>query len=124
MVGNESELTEREQRLGKVVFACLRAIERGQPEGRAELLARHPELAADLTAFFADQENVRSWAAALLEVAHVGQAEQTIDHGDLPSQAERDGILPAGTRIGHLGDYEVLQVIGQGGNGVVYRARQ
>jgi hypothetical protein len=43
----------REERLNEVIAAYLETAEAGREPGRAELLARHPDLAGDLAAFFA-----------------------------------------------------------------------
>jgi hypothetical protein len=48
--------TEREDILDKILAEYLQAVEAGQPCNRRELLARYPELAAELNAFFADED--------------------------------------------------------------------
>src|SRR5437667_10498970 len=46
-------------RLESVIAACLRAAQLGIPVDRAESLARHPDLAEHLRAFFAAQDQQR-----------------------------------------------------------------
>jgi serine/threonine-protein kinase len=85
----------REGRVNAVIAAYLDAEAAGQAPGRAALLAEHPELAAELTAFFADHDRVRRLAPPAA-------------HGS----------------VRYFGDYELLEEIARGGMGVVFRARQ
>src|SRR5438270_908661 len=95
--------TDREERLDEAVACYLRAAQNGQPPARDEFLAAYPDLTPELEAFLAD--------------------EQRFEHVAAPLQAatRTDPALPQGTIVG---DHELLDVIAQGGMGVVYRARQ
>src|SRR5262245_1119601 len=120
------DLSERDERLGAIVFACLQAIEQGRALDRRELLGRHPEFAAELTEFFAEWDDLRQLAAPLREVAQAARPRMTLDPGQ--PAGEDTAAWPApplpGIQVRRFGDFELLAVIGQGGNGVVYRARQ
>jgi RNA polymerase sigma-70 factor (subfamily 1) len=98
-------LPERERRLGEVICACLEAVESGRPLDRGELLARHPEFAAELAEFLEDQRHVQRCAAPLRAVV----------------QGEEAGSVSTGTE---LGDFRIVREIGRGGMGVVYQAVQ
>src|SRR5262245_6679618 len=50
---------ERDQRLQDVVLAYLKLVDAGQKPDQQELLARHPDLAADLKAFFSGQHKIQ-----------------------------------------------------------------
>src|SRR5438105_2966058 len=121
MVSGSSDSPQREERLGEVVFACLKAVESGQPLDRQEVLDRHPDLAAELAEFFADEDRVKRLALPLRQAPPAHAGETGVD-GWAPALGS--GLLPAGTRVGELGDYELLEEMGQGGMGVVYKARQ
>jgi tRNA A-37 threonylcarbamoyl transferase component Bud32 len=47
---------------------------------------------------------------------------QTVDLGS--GSGNGDAIRPRGTRVRYMGDYELFDVLGSGGMGVVYRGRQ
>ncbi|MCI0456949.1 MAG: serine/threonine protein kinase [Gemmataceae bacterium] len=108
----------RDRRLDEVVTAYLKAVEAGQNPDRQEWLARYPDLAAELTEFFADHDHCNRWVAPLQAVRPPAAAE------DAQADALEKTPSPPSLPLRCLGDYELLQEIGRGGMGVVYKARQ
>jgi hypothetical protein len=103
-MSNDTEgLSPQERRFQEVAAAYLAADEAGQAPNRAGLLALHPDLAAELHAFFADHDRAVQTARSMRALA------------GLPSSPP----LPC-----TFGDYELQEEIARGGMGVVYRARQ
>jgi WD40 repeat protein len=97
----------------EVIAAYLEAERAGRAPDRAEVLARHPQLAEELRSFFADRDRFRQLVAPL----GPGAAEAVTA---APGTATAP---PEGTRR-YVGDYELLDEIARGGMGVVFRARQ
>src|SRR5216683_19384 len=95
--------------LEAVLANYLRAAEKGRAPERMELLARHPDLAPELAAFFAGQERFTRLAAPLRDAVSAAQ-ESTIE----------DKLAEGG----RLGDFRLLREVGRGGMGIVYEAEQ
>ncbi len=116
---------EREQRLERALADCLQAVESGRASDLCEALARHAEFAAEAAEFFSARgqvENVTAPLRSLTPWALTGSGadpEQTVTR---PGK----GVSPSlqGERYSTVGDYELEELIGLGGMGVVHRARQ
>jgi eukaryotic-like serine/threonine-protein kinase len=145
---------DQEQRLDDVIAAYLEAVESGTTVDRAALAAEHPDLAEELTIFFANQDHLGRLTAPLREgtSGHETRRDEGVDCDLAPSGCPATVPFPgiaategedrrthgrgqAGepgfdqgpsreSRVSYFGDYELIEVIAQGGMGVVYKARQ
>ena len=95
--------------IDEVLADFLESCDPASAGARAELLPRHPEFAAELQEFFADLDRFHRFTAPLRR-------------STLRSPA--DNVLPVFPSGQTLGDYKLLKIVGEGGMGVVYQARQ
>src|SRR4051812_6842164 len=84
--------------LNRVIAEYIQACDLGHAPDRAEILARHPELASELRQFFSQRDWMR-------QSAH-------------PFRAASDALvrnLGPGQHVSYVGDYELLEEIARGG---------
>ena len=100
---------ERDEKINVVVFEFESAVDRGESPDPAEWVALHPDLAPELAEYFE--------GLATLGLSKPRDQETTQDFKAAASHTST-AVPPS-----RLGDYLLLERLGRGGEGTVYRAR-
>src|SRR5262245_42803004 len=128
MNSDANGVAERDARLDEVVADYLRAVDAGREPDRGSLFARHPDLADDLAAFFANRDLVESWAALVRETSPVSPPTCPHCRGALDCCETEASCSGCGARFrlegpsavprpadGRLGRFTLLEEVGRGG---------
>ncbi len=116
-----------DSRVNEIVAEYLAALDAGQVPDRAALVARQPDLAAELIECFADLDRIGLLAEPLQPPRAVPRdgPDNATPFGEpltMPlSSPERADAEPP---CGRIGDYELIEEVARGGMGVVFKARQ
>lgn len=108
----ERDVDDQDQRLANILSDVADAVSRGEIVNLEQVCSEHPDLAEELR---------RLWSAVLVTDTAGALRDEGVDVGssDRSLGRWRGLTLPA-----TVGDYELIEELGRGGMGVVFRARQ
>jgi serine/threonine protein kinase len=114
MLQRPTDPASRDERLDRVIAEFLEQSATKPEADRRQWLARYPEFFDELSDFFADRDAVEDITAPLRDLVRA-----------VDDEPDTDWLAPSEVpdHLGRVGLYEVVDRVGQGAMGVVYKAQ-
>ena len=116
MQNTEQDESERERQLDAIIAEYYRLSDAGGVADQNEFIQGNPDFSSELKDFFAD--------ARLLHSQDQSDPTNDLLGPTIAMGTSRPAKPAAGSVVRYFGEYEILEELGSGGMGVVYKARQ